>query len=89
MVVPVIDDWVLASVHIWVMKLSKEDARRLIVTNIPLEKVFDAFVKLSEEAQCVTKAVKHTDGRAGTAIEQTAKEIVDVVFHLDKRADLF
>ena len=42
--------------------------------------MYDAFVKLSEEAQCVTKPVKHTDGKAGTAIEQTAKEIVDVIY---------
>ena len=32
--------------------------------------------------------MKHTDGgKAGTAIEQTANEIVDVIYVLDKRVD--
>ena len=85
--VAVIDDWVLSTVHMWVMRLSKAETRRLIEANIPFERVYEAFVKLSEEAQGVTKPVKHTGGRAGTAIEQTAKEIVDVIYDLDKRAD--
>ena len=86
--VVVIEDWVLATVHMWVVKLDKQEARRLIETKITFERVYEAFVKLTEEAQCSGKPVKHTDGgKAGTAIEQTAKEIVDVIYDLDKRAD--
>ena len=85
--VVVVDDWVLATVHMWVIKLDKVEARRLIESHIPLERLFEAFVKLSEESQCIKKPVKHSNGQNGTAIEQTAKEIVDVIFDLDKHVD--
>ena len=85
MEVPVIDDWVLSTVHIWVIRFDKQEARRLIESKITLERLYEAFVKLHESAQSVSKPVKHNEGgKAGSAIEQTAKEIVDVIYDLDK-----
>ena len=83
-----IEDWVLATVHMWILKFDKVETRRLIETKISFDKVYEAFVKLSEEVPSVVKPVKHVGGKTGTAIEQTAKEIVDVVYDLDKKSDL-
>ena len=83
----VIDDWILATVHMWVIDGEKVEARRRIETHIPYEKLYEAFVKLSEKSQGIKKPVKHTNGAKGTAIEQTAKEIVDILYDLDKHVD--
>ena len=36
MEVPVIDDWVLSTVHMWVIRFDKQEARRLIESKITL-----------------------------------------------------
>ena len=54
-----------------------------LTVKIPYDKLYEAFVKLNEEAQCGSRPVKHTGGKAGTAVEQTAREIVDTVYDLD------
>ena len=50
--VVVIEDWVLSTVHMWVVKFDKQAARRLIESKITFERVYEAFVKLTEETQC-------------------------------------
>ena len=45
---PTIDNWLLATVNMWVCDLSCREARRLIEENFEFEQVFEAYVRLAE-----------------------------------------
>ena len=83
MAMVVIEDWVLSTVHMWILKFNKEGAQRLLVEKISSEKVYEAHVKLSEEVM-IQKPVKHRDNSSGPGEQQIARDLINAVYDLDQ-----
>ena len=78
------DNWLLATVSMWVCDTSCREARRLIEENLEFEQVFEAHLRLSEILG-KKKPVKHRDqGEKKNALEITAEELVTDVYNSEQ-----
>ena len=67
----------------WIIKSSKAEAEKMILEKIPTEKVFEAHMKLSDEAM-TKRPVKHHDNLSGPGDQQIAKDLVDACLILTR-----
>ena len=79
-----IDNWLLATVNMWVCDISCREARRLIEDTLDFDQVFEAYVVMCN-AIGKKKPVKHKDkGDLKSALEKTAGELVEDMYNLEQ-----
>ena len=82
-----IDNWLLATVDMWVCDISCREARRLIEDNFDFDQVFEAYMALCENLG-KKKPIKHKDkGDIRSALEKTASELVEDIYNLEQGDD--
>ena len=86
--VTTIDNWLLATVNMWVCDISCREARQLIEDNFDFEQVFEAYVVLCEVVG-KKRPTKHKDkGDLKSALEKTAAELVEDIYNLEQGDEL-
>ena len=79
-----IDNWLLATVNMWVCDTNCKEARRLIEDTFDFDQVFEAYVELCEVMK-KKRPVKHKDkGDLKSALEKTAAELVEDMYNLEQ-----
>ena len=78
------NNWLLATVSMWVCDTSCKEARRLIEENFEFEQVFEAYVRLAEIMNKKRPTKHRNQGEKKNALEITAEELVNDMYNLEQ-----